>query len=137
MSGHALVLAADSGGGGIVAIWGFGIVLGLLHLVGFWKTIEKGGESGAWALLFLTGCLAPVAFVPVTRLVGRPTWWVILLYVPFVNLVVLIILSLDLARSFGKHSFYGVGLWLLGFVVYPMLGFGPAAYQAPSAAIRS
>ena len=80
----------------------------------------------------LTGCLYPVAFVPICKMVGRPAWWVILLYIPIVNIVVLAILSIDLAKSFGKGTGFGIGLWLLPFIFYPMLGFGDARYEGPS-----
>jgi hypothetical protein len=131
--GQLLASSDSSAGvpGGLVG-GGISVVLLLLGLVGLWKTLEKGGESGAWALLLLTGCLAPVAFVPVAKLSGRPLWWILLLYIPIVNLVVLAILSIDLAKSFGKGTAYGVGLWLLGWIFYPMLGFGSSRYSAPA-----
>lgn len=65
--------SSGSSGGGAGIIFGvIALVFVVLQLIGFWKTLEKGGESGAWSLLLLTGCLYPVAFVPVTKLVGRP-----------------------------------------------------------------
>lgn len=133
------VVAASNGGGvlGGFVSGGLTLVLLLLGLVGLWKTLEKGGESGAWALLLLTGCLAPVALVPMARLAGRPAWWVLLLYVPIVNIVVLAVLSIDLAKSFGKGAGYGVGLWLLGWIFYPMLGFGSATYAGPAVPARA
>jgi hypothetical protein len=118
--------------GVLIAVYGVLLVLGIIHLIGFWKTLEKGGEPGAWSLLLLTGCFAPVAYVPMARLSGRPTWWVVLLYIPIVNFVVLAILSIDIAKSYGRSTGYGVGLWLLSFIFYPMLGFGPATYQGPA-----
>jgi hypothetical protein len=66
------------------------------------------------------------------KIAGRPSWWAILLYVPIVNIVVLAILSIDLAKSFGKGTGYGIGLWLLPFIFYPMLGLGAAAYAGPA-----
>lgn len=60
----------------------------------------------------------------------------ILLYIPIVNFVVLAILSIDLAKSFGKGTGYGIGLWLLSFILYPMLGFGTASYQGPANPVR-
>ena len=35
----------------------------------------------------------------------------------------------DLAKRFGKGNGFGVGLWLLGFIFVPILGFGDATYQ--------
>ena len=116
-------------GGAIAAIVVVGLVIGIVHIAGFWKTLEKGGESGAWSLLSLVPCLSPIAFLPMTKLIGRPNWWVVLLYVPLVNIVVLAILSIDIAKAYGKGTGYGVGLWLLPFIFYPMLGFGSAQYR--------
>lgn len=127
-----MLLAATNGGlvAGYVIVW---LVITVIVLAGFWKVLEKGGESGAWSLLLLTGCLYPIAFLPICKITGRPAWWVILLYIPIVNIVVLAILSIDLAKSFGKGTGYGIGLWLLSFIFYPMLGFGDARYLGPSA----
>ena len=76
-------------------------------------------SRASWSLLLLTGCLYPFAFVPIAKISGRPPWWVILLYIPIVNIVVLAILSIDLAKSFGKGTGYGIGLWLLPLHLLP------------------
>lgn len=123
---------SSSGGGVNVAVIVIAAVIVILHLVGFWKALDKTGESGAWALLFIVTCLYPIAYLPMLRKVGRPGWWVILLYIPIVNFVVLAIVSIDVAKSFGRSTGYGVGLWLLPIIFWPMLGFGPATYQGPS-----
>ena len=67
------------------------------------------------------------------QIVGRPIWWLVLLLIPIVGFVVAIIISIDMAKSFGKGTGFGIGLALLGFIFYPMLGFGDAKYQGPSA----
>ena len=119
--------------GGVVAVLVVGaIVLGLLHLIGYWKTLTKGGEPGAISLLFLVTCLMPIAFLPACKLVGRPSWWVVLLYIPLVNIVILAILSVDIAKSYGKSTGFGIGLWLLAPIFYPILGFGDSTYRGPS-----
>ena len=51
--------------------------------------------------------------------------------------MVLAILSIDLAKSFGKTTGYGIGLWLLSFIFYLMLGFGSAAYVGPAGPERA
>lgn len=38
-------------------------------------------------------------------------------------------IALGIAKSFGKGPGYGIGLWLLPIIFYPMLGFGSAEYQ--------
>lgn len=121
-------------GGVLAVIIIVSAVLALAHLIGFWKSLDKGGESGVWALLFIVSCFWPLAYLPMTKLVGRPQWWVVLMYIPIVNIVILIILSIDIAKSYGRSAAYGVGLALLPFIFWPMLGFGSATYQGPSVA---
>ena len=53
---------------------------------------------------------------------------------PIVNFVVAIMVSMDVAKNFGKGAGFGIGLALLGFIFYPILGFGDARYQGASAA---
>jgi hypothetical protein len=67
------------------------------------------------------------------KIVGRPGWWVILLLIPFVNFIVGIVLCIDLAKSFGKGVGFGIGLVLLSVIFFPILGFGSAQYQGPTA----
>lgn len=116
---------------------GVGIVGGLLYLVivvlciaGLWKMFAKAGKPG-WA------AIVPIYNVIVLlELVGRPVWWIVLCLIPCVNIVIIVILCIDLAKSFGKSAGYGIGIFLLGFIFIPMLGFGDAKYQGPAAAAK-
>ena len=120
--------------GATVAIAAVVVAIVVLHMIGMWKVLTKGGQPGAFSLLLLVGCLVPFAFLPVLRMIGRPAWWVVLLYIPIVNIVILAIISIDLARSFGKGTGYGIGLWLLAPLFTIMLGFGSSTYRGPSVA---
>lgn len=103
------------------------LVLLILIIAGVWKIFTKANKPG-WA------SIVPIYNVIVLlEIVGRPVWWVILFFIPFVNFVIAMIVYLDLAKSFGKGSGYAVGLLLLPIVFMPMLGFGDARYQGPSA----
>jgi hypothetical protein len=55
------------------------------------------------------------------------------MFIPFVNLIIWIILCIDVAKSFGKGAGFGIGLLLLPIIFFPILGFGNAQYQGPSA----
>jgi hypothetical protein len=100
----------------------------ILYIAGMWKMFAKAGKPG-WA-----------AIIPIYNIIilcevaGRPGWWVLLFLIPIVNIVILAMISIDVAASFGKSTGYGIGLWLLGFIFYPMLGFGDAQYVGPAAA---
>jgi hypothetical protein len=122
----------SDGGGLIAAIFGGGFVLVMLAVlvlvfVSLWKIFEKAGKPG-WA-----GIVPIYNAVVLCEIVGRPLWWVLLMFVPCVGIVVSIILCIDLAKSFGKDVAYGIGLALLGFVFFPMLAFGAARYVGPAA----
>src|SRR5690606_15190191 len=67
---------------------------------------------------------------------GRPGWWAFLAFIPFVGsiaaFIVSIIACMDMAKSFGKETGYGILLALLPAIGYPMLAFGDAEYQGPA-----
>lgn len=52
-----------------------------------------------------------------------------MLFIPFVNFVIVVIVIIRLAKVFGKGVGFGVGLLLLGPIFYMILGFGSARYQ--------
>jgi uncharacterized membrane protein YhaH (DUF805 family) len=125
--------AMEDSGGGIVGIimmlvW-LAVLIGII--AGIWKVFTKAGKPG-WAALI------PIYnIVVLLQIVGRPIWWIVLFLIPIVSIVIAIIVSIDMAKSFGKGTGFGIGLALLGFIFYPMLGFGDAKYQGPAAASGS
>lgn len=93
-------------------------------IVGMWKTFTKAGEPG-W------GVLIPIYnFYLLTRIAGKPGWWVLLMLIPLVNIVVQAVVAVGVAENFGKGAGFGIGLFFLPFIFYPVLGFGDATYQA-------
>ena len=56
-------------------------------------------------------------------------WWILLFLIPLVNIVMCVIVGIAVAKNFGKSDGFGVGLGLLGFIFYPILGFSDAQYQ--------
>ncbi len=116
----------SSGSMGIVPLL-FMLLVGVVVIAGVWKVFVKAGKPG-WASLI------PIYnFVVILQIVGRPIWWLILMFIPFVNFVVAIIVAIDMAKSFGKGTGFGIGLALLAPIFYPILGFGDARYSGPSA----
>jgi hypothetical protein len=104
-----------------------GLLIALLLIVAMWKVFTKAGQPG-WASII------PIYNLYIwCKIVGRPGWWIILMLIPFVNIIVGIILCIDMAKSFGKGAGFGIGLALLGVIFIPILGFGSAQYQGPSA----
>jgi hypothetical protein len=94
----------------------------VLAIVGLWKVFQKAGKPG-WAAII------PIYnLIVLLQITGKPLWWIILYLIPFVNLVVVVLVSLELAKRFGKGVGFGIGIALLPFIFYPVLGFGPERY---------
>jgi len=95
----------------------------ILTIAGMWRVFTKAGQPG-WAVLI------PIFNLYVLcKAAGRPGWWVILMLIPLINLLVLIIIQLRLVERFGKNDLFTLGLVLLPFIFWPILGFGSAQYQ--------
>jgi hypothetical protein len=104
----------------------FGLVIAVLLIASLWKTFTKAGKPG-W------GAIIPIYnVILLLQIAGRPIWWIVLMIIPVVNFVVAIIVSIDVAKNFGKGTGFGVGLALLGFIFYPIIAFGDAQYQPQS-----
>lgn len=117
---------ADDGAslGGLI----FNLAIFVLVIVGFWKVFTKAGQPGWFAIIPIFN------FFILLKIVGRPWWFLILMFIPLVNLIVFAVVSMDVAKSFGKGIGFAIGLFFLSFIFYPILGFGKAEYQGPAAA---
>lgn len=99
----------------------YGFVLG--------KVFQKAGRP-LWA-----------GFVPIYNcwvlfeIGGKPGWWVLLNFIPFVGqiifLVMSIIVAIEVAKRFDHSTAFGViGLWLFSFIGFIILAFDSSKYQA-------
>ena len=76
----------------------FFFLIQIIHFVGTWKLYEKAGKK-AWQ-----------AAVPVyngivlMEIIRRPKWWIILLFIPIVNLLMFPVLWIETIRTFGYKS---------------------------------
>lgn len=108
----------------------FFIVVVVLYIAAYWRVYTKAGEPG-W------GSLIPIYnLYLLCKIAGRPGWWLFLYFIPLVNIAISLVVSMDLAKAFSKSSGFGVGLWLLSFIFYPILGFGSAQYTKPVGVVR-
>jgi len=120
----SVLIQADGGGGSAVVL-----VIQLAVLValvaGMAKVFAKADEP-AW------GAIVPIYNTYLLiKIGGNPWWYLLLLLIPLVNVLVLAKVSIDVAKSFDKGVGYGIGLWLLQPLFYPLLGFGDATYGGP------
>jgi hypothetical protein len=105
-----------------------GLVFAVLVVAAYWKIFTKAGEAGWKAIIPIYNTIVML------KIVGRPVWWILLLLVPLVNIVVLIVVTNDLSKSFGHGMGMTLGLLFLSFIFYPVLGFGGSEYQGPAGA---
>ena len=103
-------------------------LVSVLMLIALWRVFTKAGKPG-WA------SLVPIYnTVVMLEIVGRPLWWILLMFVPFVNIVISIIVTLDLVKAFGKSTGFGILAVLFPVIMYPILAFGDSQYGGPVAA---
>ena len=95
----------------------------VLILASFWRVFAKAGRPG-WASLI------PVynGYV-LLKIAGKPGWWLLLMFIPLVNIIVSILAAVGLANSFGRGGGFAAGLIFLPFIFYPILAFGDSPYQ--------
>ncbi|EPG75893.1 hypothetical protein LEP1GSC058_0437 [Leptospira fainei serovar Hurstbridge str. BUT 6] len=113
-------------GVGIVGILIYAVII-VAFLAANWKIYEKAGKPGWSAIIPIYN------LVVLMEIVGKPAWWVILFFVPCVNLVVFILVAIELAKAFGKSAGFAVLFFVLG-IGYFILGFSDAKYQGPAKA---
>lgn len=76
----------------------FILIIQVIHGLATWKLYIKAGRK-AWE-----------AFVPIynavvlLKIINRPWWWTILLFLPIVNLIMFPVIWVETARSFGKNT---------------------------------
>lgn len=101
-------------------VWLLELLIVGVTLGAAWRTFERAGERG-WAVL------VPLynAYVLV-RVAGHRPWVTLPLLVPGVNLVALGVVSVGVARRFGRRAPFGLGLAYLPFVFYPLLARRPS-----------
>jgi len=106
-------------------VWIFYAAFVILLLISLWKIFEKAGVPG-WK-----GIIPIYNMYILLKIVGKPGWWLILFFIPLVNVVFLIWTYNMLSKSFGKDEAFTVGLAFLGFIFFPILAFGSAKYLGP------
>ena len=111
-------LAQSDGGGGSVIFWLLYIAVIVVYLAAAWIVYAKAGQEGWKALIPFYNWWV------LLKIVGRPGWWFILLFIPLVNIVIWIILHVDLAKSFGRGVGFALGLIFLAPIFYLILAFG-------------
>lgn len=87
-------------------------IVQVIHFLGTWKLYIKAGRQ-AWE------AAVPVYnAVVLMKIINRPWWWTILLFVPIVNLIMFPVVWVETIRSFGRNNTTDTTLVLLTFGLY-------------------
>ncbi len=105
---------------GLTVVW---LVVLVVMIAALWKVFVKAGEPG-WAAII------PIYnFIVLLKIAGKPLWWIILLFIPFVNFIIIIVIYFALAKNFGKGAGFAIGLVFLPIIFFPILAWGDAQYH--------
>jgi len=90
----------------------FILIIQAIHFLGTWKLYTLAGRK-AWE------AAVPVYnAVVLMKIINRPWWWVILLFVPIVNLIMFPVVWVETLRSYGRNSTADTWLGILTFGLY-------------------
>ena len=110
MSNVAAAFAAVGSTSSVFVFYPLFLVLAIVEIVGMWKVFVKAGKPGWGAIIPFYNLYL------LCKIAGRPGWWWALGLIPFLGgliwFILSLIVSLDIARYFGKSGGFGVGLWL-------------------------
>ncbi len=92
----------------------FILIIQVIHFLGTWKLYVKAGRKAWEAAIPIYNAIV------LMQIINRPKWWVILLFIPIINLLMFPVIWVETIRSFGRNS--QLESWLvvltLGFYIY-------------------
>ncbi|AAV48360.1 unknown [Haloarcula marismortui ATCC 43049] len=107
----------SSDAGGIVLLL-FQLLLAAIQIAGMWMVFKKAGHAGWKAII-------PIYNLYIMLRIGENAWWwLLLVFIPVINLYALYKIHAGVARAFGRGIGFGLGLTFLGILFFPLLGFG-------------
>jgi len=92
----------------------FILIIQVIHFLGTWKLYIKAGRKGWEASIPIYNAIV------LMKIINRPTWWTILLFIPIINLLMFPVIWVETIRSYGRNSLVETWLVLLtfGFYIY-------------------
>ncbi len=76
----------------------FVLILQFIHGLSTWKLYIKAGRKPIEAFIPIYN------LVIMMKIINRPLWWAVLLFIPIVNLIMIPVVWIEFIRSFGKNS---------------------------------
>ena len=92
----------------------FFLFIQVIHFLGTWKLYRAAGENPWKAIVPVYNAIV------LLKILHRPKWWVLLLFLPVINLMMFMVLWVDTVKHFGKNSpLHGViAVLSLGLFIY-------------------
>lgn len=87
----------------------FILIIQVVHFLGTWKLYIKAGRKSWEAAIPVYNAIV------LMKIINRPTWWTVLLFIPVINLILFPVVWVETLRSFGKNSTQDT---LLGIVTF-------------------
>ncbi|MFH0969453.1 MAG: DUF5684 domain-containing protein [Patescibacteria group bacterium] len=128
-------------GGGMMAIFGAMLLIWLLVMAAIYiyfaiclmKIAKKTNTPNAW-----------FAWIPILNLIlmiqvaKKPMWWIIMFFIPFVNIIFSILIWMGVAEAVGKPSWVGVlmivpiaNVIVPGYLAFSKMDSGTPNVMAP------
>ena len=92
----------------------FGLAIQVVHFLGTWKLYKAAGEAPWKALVPVYNAIV------LLKIIHRPKWWVLLLFLPVINLMIFMVFWIDTVKHFGKSKTIDsvLAVVTLGFYIY-------------------
>jgi len=92
----------------------FFLAVQVIHFLGTWKLYEAAGRK-AWE-----AAIPVYNSIVLMKIISRPTWWALLLFIPIINLIMFPVVWVETLRTFGKKTTLDtvLGIFTLGFYIY-------------------
>ncbi|MDD2675208.1 MAG: signal peptidase I [Flavobacterium sp.] len=90
----------------------FFLLVQIVHFLGTWKLYEAAGRKKWEAAVPVYNAIV------LMKIIGRPSWWTILLFMPIINLIIFPVVWVETLRSFGKRSGLDTFLVLITLGLY-------------------
>ena len=90
----------------------FILLVQVIHFLGTWKLYIKAGRKAWEAAIPIYNAIV------LMKIINRPPWWTLLLFIPIVNLIMFPVIWVETLRSFGRNSNIDTFLGVCTFGLY-------------------
>ena len=90
----------------------FFLAVQAIHFIGTWKLYVAAGRKSWEAAIPVYNAIV------LLKIIGRPSWWTILLFLPIINLIIFPVIWIEILSSFGKSTTKDKVLGIATFGLY-------------------